>query len=83
MNVEDMVIPDFDVLRAERYRKEVSAKEIYRVCSNFDEDDAEAALKALLKKYPSLYYKVMAKDYIKKLSTLEAMNSFLELRNAE
>lgn len=72
--------PGFDLDEAAAMRNKVSGEETYRICHNMSENDAEAGMNAFLDKYPGLYMKVLSQRYIKNLATLEAMESFYNMR---
>ena len=73
--IEGLNIVDLD-RQAEMNR--VSAQVHYNIAKSFDESDAEGTIKALVEKYPALVIKVLAKDHIHNLATLEAMDNFLK-----
>ena len=72
------LVPHFDVVEANTRLEEVIAKEHYNLAMNFTEEEAEQVLRALLKKYPGLYIKLVSQRYVKNLATLEAMHTFMK-----
>lgn len=72
------LVPEFNVVEAKVKLEKVIADEHYNLAMNFSEEEAEAVLRALLKKYPGLYIKLISKKYVKNLATLEAMHTFME-----
>ena len=56
----------------------MQAKQIEEICSAFDEIDAKAACKALVRKYPGLYFNALVHEYAEKAGKLEAINTVMK-----
>lgn len=79
VQVGSFKIPDFDVEAANKRLQAVQARETYRIIQNlYSEEEAEAACQALLDKWPSVYMRALANDYIHNRSLLEAAETFFK-----